>query len=123
MSAPMASVCIRCGSKEHSTREHDEQKAGGKSGGAADKPKRPASSKPAAEKVAAKVTRVQHAKCWDHCLRPSGIPDVIDKPLPERFYRDPAQESWFHRTACPCVDCEKRALRKRTEQMRRLGKA
>ena len=119
--APMAAVCIRCGSKEHTTREHDEKNAG-KPGG--DKPKRLASAKPAAEKSSAmKVTKVTHPKCWDNCLRPDGIPDIIDKPLRERFYRDPPQESWFHRAACECADCEKKALRKRTEMMRRLGKA
>ena len=118
----MAAVCIRCGSKEHTTREHDEQKAGGKAA-VSDKPKRLASTKPAAEKTPSKSSRVQHPKCWDNCLRPNGIPDIIDKPLRERFYHDPPQESWFHRSACSCVECEKKAIRKRTETMRRLGKA
>ena len=123
----MAAVCIRCGSKEHTTREHDEQKGPGKPGGAGDKPKRPATAaaggkKPAAEnKALTRITRLSHPKCWDPCRKPLGIPDIIDKPLRDRFYKDPAQESWFHREDCGCAVCEKKAARRRLDLQRRLG--
>jgi hypothetical protein len=119
--APLAAVCIRCGSKEHSTREHDEQKAGKKP--AAEK-KKPAAAKPAAAAATAltKPSKIQHSMCWNATMKVEGIPDIIDKPLRDRFYQDPPNESWSHRAACTCTICEKKALRRRVETERRSAR-
>jgi hypothetical protein len=129
----LASFCIRCGSKEHTTRDHDEQKISG-AAKLSDKPKKLGGAAKSGAKGAAaalsptalKPAKVQHPKCWDACRRPEGIPDIIDrdrKPLRDRIYHDPAQENWAHRAECECVACTKKATKRRIEAERLSLKA
>ena len=121
MASPMAAVCIRCGSKDHTTREHDERKGGT---GAKEKPKpklqRPASAVEGdGKRNKYAITKVVHPKCFQAGGRNIGIPDVIDKPVRERFYQDPCAENWGKRGICECQACEKKRNRRRIEQSRR----
>ena len=119
--ATLAAVCIRCGSKDHTTREHDERKVATKDV-AKPKPKTPKAAPAADEgkKVGRfTITKVQHKTCWTAVGRNPGIPDVIDKPVRERFFHDPAAQCWDKRGICECAQCEKKRNRARLERSRR----
>jgi hypothetical protein len=119
-------LCIRCGSKDHSTRDHDEGKhlAGGAPGPPpAAKPRKLASAAPKEKKAAPKYSIVpaKHDVCWNAGGKLPGIPDIIDRPCRTLEYRDPCPDSWNHRDECQCTKCEKRRMRRRTDMARRMG--
>lgn len=120
-----AMQCIRCGSKDHTTRDHDE----GKAGKSMEKPKpkaapRPTAAAPALDSKTGRpvIAKVQHPKCWSNPTRRDSIPDCVDRPLRERFYHDPEAESWFHRTECECKECEKKRAKRQLDWDRRFNK-
>ena len=110
----MAQVCVRCGSKDHSTRDHDEGNyPGGKAAGkAASKPK----PKPKPVQASGKQGLI-HTKCWtdlrcDFSNRrdsgPTCIPEILDKPDKRVPYSDPAAYAWSCREGCTCLNCAKK---------------
>lgn len=124
----MASQCIRCGSKEHTTREHDEQKVKApqkaKAPGAAKRPASPQGGDGLKRRNAAlhKITKVAHPTCFSVPSKLTGIPEIIDKPLRDRFYQDPEPQSWMHRALCECQQCEKKRNKRRIDMQRRFHK-
>ena len=117
--AGVASVCIRCGSKEHSTRDHDEGKIAGLA----------PVKKPPPKKAAPPPNptgKVKHKVCWSAPLRRPGIPDIIEKPLRDRWeapnVSDPFLTCKMH-VNCPCLKCELKKKKLALEALRRQGKA
>ena len=120
--APLAHQCIRCGSREHSTREHDEQKAGKPA--EKPKPKRAATAVPDAKRALLyRDTKIQHPKCFKTSLKPVGIPDIIDAKIPDRFFKEANPESWFHRALCECADCQKKVKKRNIDNERRIARS
>jgi hypothetical protein len=115
----MSAVCIRCGSKEHSTRDHDEGKVAGLAA-----PKKPPPKKAAPPPQNASGT-IQHAVCWKSIGRRPGIPDIVDKPLYDRWSTPAVDDPWFcnRHANCPCMKCEKKKAKLALEALRRQGKA
>ena len=118
-----ANICIRCGSRDHTTRDHDEGKAGVK---AAAKPTpkktRPATAgSPNAADKKPKTTIVAHDKCFKTSLKSPGIPDIVDPPFRERNYKDQEQTLWFCRENCTCKACEKKRSKRAADLARRFG--
>lgn len=115
-------ICIRCGSRAHTTRDHDEGKtggvaaaaAGGGTSAAAGKKKKADSATVAKAGVSASVKNlfVHHDKCWSRTSPSPGIPDVIEPPFRMQPYDDPCIASWGSRDECLCKECEKK--RKKT---------
>lgn len=115
----MSAVCIRCGSKEHSTRDHDEGKVAGLP---------PVPKKPPPKKVAPPPElggKIQHAVCWKSVGRRPGIPDVVEKPLNDRWNAPDVDDPWFcnRHVNCPCMKCEKKKMKLALDALRRAGKA
>ena len=107
--ASVAVLCIRCGSRAHTTRDHDEGKIGPGAGAAA--------KKPGAKKAvgvgtdhSAGVTAlyVHHDKCWARPQRSPGIPEVIEPQFRMQPFEDPCIASWSDRDVCLCKLCEKK---------------
>lgn len=113
----MAAVCIRCGSKEHSTRDHDEGKVAGL-------PPAPKKSKPKKEPVSDASGKIKHKTCWASVGRRPGIPDIVEKPLIDRWTTPPMDDPWFCKRSvdCDCVKCDKKREKLRLAALRRLGK-
>eukprot|EP00744_Colponema_vietnamica_P020363 GILI01028924.1.p1 GENE.GILI01028924.1~~GILI01028924.1.p1 ORF type:complete len:143 (-),score=5.35 GILI01028924.1:109-537(-) len=135
-------LCIRCGSKEHSTRDHDEGKTGAapiKSGTGAGSP---AASPKAAQKRATSASptskgknsalyvspsRVQPPNCWKSVGRNPGIKDIIAPKIIER--RDDGECIAFLsdvpgglKIGCPCKVCQRKAEKAIIDTLRRQGK-
>jgi hypothetical protein len=109
-------VCIRCGSRDHTTRDHDEGKVGKGLKPSSPKKTRPASSSANAAGSGSpreeKKTQVTHDRCFKTSLKSPGIPDILDPPFRERNYRDLPQTNWTCRENCHCKECEKKRLKK-----------
>ncbi len=121
-----AAVCIRCGSKEHSTRDHDEGKIpGGKPIAAPKKP--PPKSAPVRD-ADGKIKALQHRVCWKKNARSCGIPALYDplrdKPIREKF-QEQKHESFKaqEHINCPCLLCEKKKQKADLIWARKLGQA
>jgi len=122
----MAGVCIRCLSKDHTTRDHDE----GKVGGVAAKSVAPAVKRAvtptlgSAKRKVAEYKPLQHQSCWKTTVRRPGIPEMIDKPLRddwrERKHMD--ENTPHEHLACSCKTCEQKRKKKELEYLRRTGK-
>ena len=105
----MDQICIRCGSRAHSTRDHDEGRANGPGAAVAAAGKKPAPKKNASgPSVGVKSLYIHHDRCWGRPSRNPGIPDVIEPPFRLQVYEDPCVASWQDRDQCLCKDCEKR---------------
>ena len=121
----MAAVCIRCGSKEHSTRDHDEGKIPGGKPAAAPK-KVPPKSAPATPADLRKP--LQHKVCWKTITRRAGIPALMDplrdKPIREKFV-ERKHESFLcqQHINCPCLSCENKKKKAELDWLRKTGKA
>mmetsp|Transcript_71873 Transcript_71873/g.83534 ORF Transcript_71873/g.83534 Transcript_71873/m.83534 type:complete len:119 (-) Transcript_71873:78-434(-) len=117
--ASVASVCIRCGSKEHSTRDHDEGKVAGLAPVKKAAPKKP----PPPPKNPTGI--IQHKTCWASVGRRPGIPDILDKPLGDRWLSPAMDDPWFcqRHVDCPCLKCENKRKKLALEALRRQGKA
>jgi hypothetical protein len=121
-----AAVCIRCGSKDHSTRDHDEGKIPG--GKAAAAPKKPPPKTAPAVGADGKVKPLQHRVCWKKVSRNAGIPALFDplrdKPIRER-YVERKHESFQvqEHVNCPCLACEKKKAKAELDWARKTGKA
>lgn len=140
-----ALLCIRCGSKEHSTRDHDEGKTGAppiKSGtsesfgNTAASPKRSTQKRATSASPTSKTknsalysspARVQPPNCWKSVGRNPGIPDIIAPKIIER--RDDGECIAFLsdmpnglKLKCPCKVCQKKAEKATLDSLRRQGK-
>ncbi|CUF11090.1 Hypothetical protein, putative [Bodo saltans] len=117
----MSAVCIRCGSKEHSTRDHDE----GKVAGLPAAPKKPPPKKAPISAEQLRTGKIQHAVCWKSGGRRPGIPDIIEKPLNDRWATPGVDDPWFcnRHVTCPCLKCEKKRAKLALDALRRAGKA
>lgn len=144
MSALM--ICIRCGSKEHSTRDHDEGKTGaapiksatGEKFGSAASPKRPATahraksagpSSPQGRNAAlySSPSRVQPAACWKSVGRNPGIPDIIAPKIIERSATGDCISFLGNlpggiKIKCPCKVCQRKEEKAIIDTLRRQGK-
>jgi hypothetical protein len=117
----MAAVCIRCGSREHSTRDHDEGNIpGGKAA-----PKKPPPKKAVEKPKDAPAAKLQHPVCWKNPTKKWKIPDIMDKPLPGRWTppQDNIEVECYRHPFCPCLKCQKAKQKKELEALRRIGKA
>ncbi len=132
-------ICIRCGSRAHSTRDHDEGKVAGAAGAAADPKKKKKTSQspaPGAKAGAAggaaaaagakggpsetlKKLYVHHDKCWARPARNPGIPDVIEPPFRMQPFEDPCIASWSDRDECLCKECEKKRKKSAFQESQR----
>ena len=103
-------ICIRCGSKTHTTRDHDEGKIGGAAGAAGAKKKKDSSSAQAgaATSSGVKSLYVHHDTCWARPSRNPGIPDVVEPPFRMQPFSDPCIAGWGSRDQCLCRECEKK---------------
>lgn len=106
-------ICIRCGSRAHTTREHDEGKhlAPGEKGAApaAIKKKDGPKKNDTGPTTGVKKLFVHHDRCWARPNANAGIPDVIEPPFRLQVYEDPCIASWQSRDQCLCKLCEKKA--------------
>eukprot|EP01084_Bolivina_argentea_P205899 351647_1 len=122
MSVP---ICIRCGARDHTTRDHDEGKTGAGGPAKAAAPKAPSKKGTSKAPVAAPVKRlytpVSHERCFKTSLKSPGIPELIDPPLRELGYKDLTMTNWGCRDGCFCQKCEKRRLKKLTDMQKRFG--
>ena len=117
----MVVQCIRCGSRDHTTREHDEGKVVG--GVKASKNQAKTIKQTELHHDRPQSKQVQHDHCWKGTARQTGIPDVIDKPFRERFYHDPPRANWLEREPCSCKECEKKKKKKDIELSKRTANA
>jgi hypothetical protein len=135
--------CIRCGSKDHSTREHDEGKIGGAASPNVKRAKSPGASHrlPSASidrgspgphspsrNLALKAKSLQPEMCWKSVGRCPGIPEILDPPFRERG--DDGQCLTLQsrlpgalKVKCPCKTCQKKAEKEALNALRRQGKA
>jgi hypothetical protein len=123
-----AAVCIRCGSKEHSTRDHDEGRIPGGKAAAAPKKPPPKSAPPVGGDGQKKPAKLQHRDCWKKVPRNAGIPALFDplrdKPIREKFV-DKKHDIFVHQEHlnCPCATCEKKRAKAALDWARKQGKA
>ena len=133
--------CIRCGSKEHSTRDHDEGKIGGAASPSLKRAKTPnavrrlGSATPRSpgphspsRNLALKSKALQPDSCWKSVGRSPGIPDVLDPPFRERTPDGQCLTLQSRlpsalKDKCPCKACQKRAEKDALNALRRQGKA
>eukprot|EP00759_Apiculatamorpha_spiralis_P007085 PhF_6_TR141/c0_g1_i1/m.77 len=102
--AMAAQQCVRCGSKEHSTRDHDEGKIGGGAASAA-KPK----PKPKPKAAVVGKQGIVHPFCWQSVSRNCGIPEtIVARPDRRAPYVDPHGYEWSCRANCTCLKCQKK---------------
>lgn len=120
MSTSVATICIRCGSKEHTTREHDEMT----------NPKKKINPN-AAKKAAATAQTIESKlqagwltpdRCWQRIKPHPGIPEVLDKPFRDRFYADPCLTKFHCREPCPCKKCVGQRNKRAIELQKRLAR-
>ena len=116
-----AQICVRCGSRDHSTRDHDEGKV---HGGGTKSSSKPSALKPPPKAVSKKASGkessvVTHKACWSSVQRNCGIPDFFAKPDKTVFYHDPqnALPGWYVSTCRQNCGCEKCQKKKRERDM------
>ena len=129
----MSSLCVRCGSKEHTTREHDEGKINkGKGVGLKKEENRFFTEIRSERLVKAQKklmdARVVHPSCW-HATngKINAIPDVIDPffqlhSMQKKEYGQ-CVVHWEKRSNCPCLKCKKAKEKLALNALRRVGKA
>ncbi|KEG11451.1 hypothetical protein DQ04_02611100 [Trypanosoma grayi] len=103
----MSSLCIRCGSKDHATREHDKERFTRDS--AAQNSRRPNPERELSCTQGHRTSNaVQQRVCWRSVGTRPGIPEVIDKPLREPWVEpcEPLQLICRESTRCPCLSGE-----------------